>query len=173
MAAAMLVLILCPVLSLGDGGGPEMAIPECHDMPLPKATDPVITGIFTVAYDRSQITLESPTSSAHYNTHMIFKAPLLKNGKETVKTRLYSFPVSVAPQTHLCDYPDEHFMEKYKNVPCNRKIGKHFGLPGVPVLTEVTVTHRTCSPPGDRAARTYYDESMITGTIKIRMSQKP
>ena len=152
---------LGPQMALGDGGGLEPPAGGCETLPPPTHFNPLISGTYTVAYDKSPAAIEDPTRYGHYNVHFALEASYLKGGKEIIRKMLFSFPVEIKIDKHLCDYTVEHFTKKYQYTACNKKIGKEFGFDGLPVLTDVTIDLRDRRP-----IRT---DSMISGTLKIRV----
>jgi len=64
----------------------------------------------------------------------------------------------------ICSYTEAGLKNEYKYQPCNMGIGKAFGLKGVPVLTDLSVTARDFC--GDTV------NGMIAGTLKIRVVPK-
>jgi len=149
-------------MAAGDGGGPE---PNAACISLPSATDtsPLIKGFFTAAYDKSQCTVDHPSKCRHYDMHFVLEMPQLINEKETLVRHLFSFPMGVCDRD-ICSYTEVELKEKYKFQPCNKEVGKAFGLKGVPVLTDLSVTVRDFC--GDTK------KGMIAGTLKIRVVPK-
>ena len=159
------IIIVCvslgPQMALGDGGGLEPPAAGCGTLPTPTFSSPLISGTYTVAYDKSQPAIDDPDKYGHYNVHLALEAAYLKEGKEIIQKKLFSFPVEIKIDKHLCDYKVDHFINKYQFMACNKKIGKEFGFVGLPVLTDVTIDL------SDRRSET--TESMISGTLKIRV----
>jgi len=166
MRVSLLVVMItfyCSGIAIADGGGPE-PISACKSLPSVTATSPLITGSFTAAYDKSQCSLEAPEDCRHYDIHFVLEMPQLINGEETVRRRLFSFPMRVCDRS-ICSYTEIYLKEAYKAQACNMGIGKAFGLGGVPVLTDISVTDRDFCDTGD--------EGMLAGTVKIRVVPIP
>ena len=149
-------------MAIGDGGGPEPKS-DCSRLWPATDTSPLIKGFFTAAYDKSQCTVDRPSECRHYDMHFVLEMPQLINGKETLVRHLFSFPMGVCDRD-ICSYTETELKEKYKYQACNMGIGKAFGLKGVPVITDLSVTVRDfCGDTND---------GMIAGTLKIRVVPK-
>lgn len=164
MVSLLVVMIIfyCSGIAIGDGGGPE-STKACKSLPSATAASPLITGSFTAAYDKSQCSIGAPEECRHYNIHFVLEMPQLINGEETVRRRLFSFPMGVCDKS-ICSYEEIYLKKAYKAQACNLEIGKAFGLGGVPVLTDISVTDRDFCDSGD--------EGMLAGRVKIRVVPK-
>lgn len=145
-------------MASGDGGGwaPQ---PGCETLPEPTA-GPFLNGFFIAAYDSSQCTLANP-DCRHYNIHVMLEQEAQGDGGGK---HLFSFHM-VLSNLDICSFTDAELKEKYKFMPCGLKAGEAFDLPGVPVITELSVikNDNCCDSK----------KGMLYGTLKIRVVPVP
>jgi len=175
----ILSLFYC-VNSFADGGGPLPPPTGCDEIPTPDYDGPLIKGTFTAAWDRSQCTVDSP-DYWHYNIHVVLEGVKLENGREISIKKLYSLHADIkadvnVPPRSLCDYNPLEWKDKFKYMACDKKVSVDFGFSKkddsnqtvrthYPVLTDVWIAQKdNCSD---------YKGSVISGTIKIRMTEIP
>lgn len=155
-------ILFCGIAA-GDGGGPEPTA-GCASLPQPTEASPLVTGFFSVAYDKSTCSIKYPEECPHYDVHVVLERSDFESQVEQDVRHLFSFPVSKGDR-NLCSYTDAELKAKYKLAPCIYKVGQAFNLQGVPVLTDLSVTSRDfCCAAAD---------AMISGTIKIRVVAIP
>lgn len=157
-------------MAIGDGGGPD-PITGCETLPPVTNDSPLIQGVFTASYDKSLCSVQN-RKKLHYNIHAVLEMARLINGKEEVVKHLFSFPMPVSPK-HICSFSNTDLIEKYQYAACNEKVAKRFGLTGIAVITDLSVTLRDVCDETCNDDRKPICNSMICGTIKLRVEPLP
>jgi hypothetical protein len=153
----LLFALIFSGIALGDGGG--FFPPPAIQLPKPDS-GPFLKGTFTAAYDQ--------LNPDRYDIHVILEKEETTFGcakREGGVKHLFSFHVEKTSSSKpICKYTKEELMNKYEYAPHRMKAGEKFNLQGIPVLTEMSLTHwENCGDAGDTS------EAIVYGTIRIRV----
>jgi len=151
------LVLLAGGIAAADGGGPEPGgCPQA--LPAPTPASPLLKGFFVAGYDRSACAVAEP-DCRHSNIHVVLEMPQLVNGEEKIVRHLFSMHWKETDP--VCGFSDDELMQKYKFGPCIKRVGEAFGLPGVPVISNLKVVARDfCEDP---------DRAMIYGTLMVQV----
>jgi len=158
IASFLTIVVIFGFYGVAIGGGWEPCPGCCPDtLPAPDH-GPYLYGTFTAARDKSESSLYP--EHAVYDVHVILRRKLNQ-------VHLFSFPapaplsVPPAPTDYvLCGYETSDIKVLLAKIPCSWRFSEPFGLPGVPVISELYITKRDfCGTP----------DEMIHGLITIRV----